>query len=343
MAKIERLPSGTYRIRVYIGRDSSGKIKTKSLTHKDKRKLQAMAAAYVDLHRDVHDPESFAKVAERYIASREAVLSPSTIRGYKSMLGALKRDFGHFCAENIHEMHPRDLQSIVNSMALDDVSPKTIANRAGFINAVLAYGDAPRMAVQLPQRVKPTYSIPDEQMAARILSDVAGKALEVPVMLGMLGLRRSEICGLTLDDLDGNMLHVHRAMVYAPGGKQIRKDSPKTDSSDRYVLLPDALADKIRQQGYITKANPNSLTKAWERLIKKGGYPPIRFHDLRHFFVSYCHNILHLSDAQIMRMGGWKTNHVMRSVYLQSMEDEKASKDVSTFVSTFASRNGNKV
>lgn len=336
MAKIEKLPSGTYRTRVYLGRGPDGKPRTKSLTHKDKKKLQVMAASYADLHREYKDPEAFQTCAEGYIHAREAILSPSTIRGYKSMLEALKRDSGRFCAENVHDLRPSDVQHIVDSMARNGTSPKTISNRIGFINSVLEHAGAHRMAVQLPQRVKPTYSIPDAEMARRILSDVSGKALEIPVMLGMLGLRRSEICGLSLSDLAGNVLHVHSAVVYASGGEQVKKGT-KTTASDRYITLPDEVADKIRSQGFITKANPNSITKAWERLIKKGGYPPIRFHDLRHFFVSYCHN-LGLSDAQIMRMGGWATNHVMRSVYLQSMEDQRADKTVSTFMSTLVSK-----
>lgn len=337
MAKIERLPSGLYRTRVYIGRTADGKIKTKSLTHKDKRKLATMAAAYADLHREVKDPESFQHCADVYIGARGAILSPSTIRGYKYTLKALKREYGQFCAKNAYEMTARDLQDIVDDMARKSKKPKTISNRVGLINSVLVYAGAQRLTVQLPQRVKPTYSIPDEQMAARILSDVSGKTLEVPVMLGMLGLRRSEICALELSDLDGSTLHIHSAMVYASGNEKVKK-APKTTASDRYVQIPDDLADKIRKQGYITKMNPNSLTKAWERLIKKGKYPPIRFHDLRHFFVSYTHTVLGLSDAQIMKMGGWATSAVMRSVYLQSMEDEKASQSVSTFMSTLVEK-----
>lgn len=337
MAKIERLPSGLYRTRVYIGRTPEGKIKTKSLTHKDKRTLARMAAAYADLHREVKDPESFQHCADAYISAREAILSPSTIRGYKSMLKALKSEYGRFCAENIHDFGQRDLQDLVDDMARKKKSSKTISNRVGFINSVLVYAGAHRLTVQLPQRTKVTYSIPDTDMARRIASDVSGKPLEVPVLLGMLGLRRSEICALELSDLDGSTLHIHSAVVYASGGKKVKK-APKTTASDRYVVIPDSLADKIRSQGYITKMNPNSLTKAWERLIKKGKYPPIRFHDLRHFFVSYANNILHLSDAQIMKMGGWATSAVMRSVYLQSMEDEKASQSVSTFMSTITEK-----
>ena len=53
--------------------------------------------------------------------------------------------------------------------------------------------------------------------------------------------------------------------------------------------------------------------------------PHFRFHDLRHFFASYCHNVLKLSDAQIQKLGGWKTDHVMKKIYITSMEDQLAA------------------
>lgn len=51
MAKIEKLKSGTYRTRVYVGKDNSGKPVYKSLTDIDKDRLRQTAAEYKFTHR----------------------------------------------------------------------------------------------------------------------------------------------------------------------------------------------------------------------------------------------------------------------------------------------------
>lgn len=338
MAKIERLPSGLYRTRVYIGRTADGKIKTKSLTHKDKRKLATMAAAYADLHREVKNANSMEKSMQAYIDARKAVLSPSTVKGYNSMLKSLKKHHSAFCALDVDDVTGGDLQTLVAELVTDGKSPKYVRNVISLISASMEASGASVQPVKLPAKKKLTYSIPDEEMAVKIAQDASGTNMEIPIALGMLGLRRSEICGLELSDLDGSILHIHSVVVYGADAKPVRKQTPKTDESDRYIRIPDELADQIRKQGYITHMRPDAITRGFQRLIEKGKYPHIRFHDLRHFFVSYAHTVLGLSDAQIMKLGGWKTSSVMRSVYLQSMEDDEAAKAVSTFVSTLAKK-----
>lgn len=321
--KITRLPSGTYRTLVYLGKDQNGKKKYKSLTHKDKKKLAAMAAAYADMHRVYREAETFGAVAERYINDRSAILSPSSIRGYKSIIKALKRDYGRFCALSVADVRP---QEVIDSLARAGKSPKTIRNYSGFISAVIGYAGETVPDVKLPAKIKANYYIPDKRTMQALLRDLAGHRLEIPVSLAVLGLRRGEICGLSLEDLDGNLLHIHRAKVYTSDGEIVTK-APKTYESDRYIEIPGKLAEKIRKRGYITDYTPGAMSDAWTAFLKAKGYKHFRLHDCRHFFVSYCHD-LGLSDAAILKLGGWSTSHVMRAHYLHSMEDQKAARKV---------------
>lgn len=321
--KITRLPSGTYRTLVYLGKDEKGKKKYKSLTHKDKKKLAAIAAAYADLHRVYKAGDSFGETADRYISDRSAILSPSSIRGYKSIAKALKSDYKRFCALPVADVRP---QEVIDSLARAGKSPKTIRNYSGFISAVIGYAGEPVPDVKLPAKVKADYYIPDKRTMKALLRDLAGHRLEIPVNLAVLGLRRGEICGLSLEDLDGNLLHIHRAKVYTSDGEIVTK-APKTYESDRYIEIPAKLSKKIKQQGYITDYTPGAMSEAWTAFLKAHGYKHFRLHDCRHFFVSYCHD-LGLSDAAILKLGGWSTSHVMRAHYLHSMEDQKAARKV---------------
>lgn len=51
MANAKKLPSGSWRVRAYIGKDENGKPIYKSFTGTDKRKVEKEAAAYADEHR----------------------------------------------------------------------------------------------------------------------------------------------------------------------------------------------------------------------------------------------------------------------------------------------------
>ena len=80
---------------------------------------------------------------------------------------------------------------------------------------------------------------------------------------------------------------------------------------------------------------PAALSHAYNRLLEKNDIPHFRLHDLRHFFVSYCHNVLKLSDAQIQTITGHKTSVVLRNNYLHSMNDDQTGQLVSDNLAKF--------
>ena len=137
-----------------------------------------------------------------------------------------------------------------------------------------------------------------------------------------MGCRRGEICALTIDDLDGNNLHIHRNLVCNENNEWEIKESPKTDESNRILPLPQQLADEIREQGFIYDGHINALNKAIHRFQKDLGIPQFKFHTLRSYFASYAHS-LGIPDADILKLGGWATDNVMKSVYRKSLEESK--------------------
>lgn len=44
-------------------------------------------------------------------------------------------------------------------------------------------------------------------------------------------------------------------------------------------------------------------------------------HRFRHYFASKM-SAMNVPEADIIRMGGWETNHVMKRIYRHSMEDK---------------------
>ena len=324
MAKIERLPSGTYRTRLYLGKDETGKKIYKSLTAPTKQELRAAARQYESEHRSPTGITVKQAVAG-YIESASAQLSPATIRGYKACQAAINK-YPDFAGLKLDVVGKRDVQRLIDGFSVEmvrkgrgthKISPKTVRERYNLLMAVLKRYDIRIDGIKLPAKVRHEISVPDDDRMKEILTAAKGTDLEIPILLAAIGgLRRGEICALRPEDLDGDVLHVSRDMVLDPDRRWVVK-APKTYSSDRYVELPHQLAQMLRER-WLPDINPNALTNRHNRFLKSHGIEHFRFHDYRHHMVSALH-AAGIPDSYIMQRGGWSTDHVMKSVYRHTL------------------------
>lgn len=330
--KIDRTKTGKYTCVVDVGTDADGKRRKKRFTADSRADLRQMVTQYKAQKRHRINSTLFSDCLRRYLEAREGILSPSTMHGYKSVQRSLESRFPAFCGVPVDRIEDKDVQNIIGALNADGYSPKTLRNWLGLINAVLTAEHQPPARVALPARVSTDRPIPSKGEITMMLCLMHRHPLEVPFRLALMGLRRGEICALTLDDLDDDdVLHIHRSAVIADDYHVEVKDSPKTDASNRYIQLPPDLADLIRAKG-ITSYYPNSLTISFQRFLKRYKFPPYRLHDCRHFFASYCHSI-GIPEADILAGGGWKTSNVMRRVYRHSLAANKASAAIASVFS----------
>lgn len=327
MAKIRRKKNGNYETRIVIGHDPDGRPIQKRLTHYDRNELKRLAAELQAQHRAIIRRVTVWQIITAFIAAKKPVLSPSTNRVYNSYAKELNSKYGHFCALYADTVTTRNTQALVNDLIQTGKAPKTVRNYVGFLSAAFDNSGLKFPPASLPQPVPPLVTIPEPEQVKDILTAAAGTRLEIPLALASMGLRRSEICALTLADLHGNEIHVHAAVIQGAGGELIRKTT-KTYSSDRFVLLPEPLADKIREKGEIWNNTPAALSCAFSKFLKRNGFQHYRLHDLRHFFASYCHNVLLMSDRQIMAITGHKHAETLRRVYLHTLDQNSANKAV---------------
>ncbi len=140
-------------------------------------------------------------------------------------------------------------------------------------------------------------------------------------------MRRSEICALTVDDIQGDVIKISRAKVLGDNADWVDKTT-KTTAGTREIVIPLEIAEKIQNQGYVYRGHPNSITIYLSKAEDKLGLPHFSLHKLRHYFASKM-SALNVPEADIMRMGGWETDHVMKRVYRHSMMDkeEKAKRN----------------
>ncbi len=122
MATAKKLPSGSWRCLVYDYTDDTGKRVYRSFTSEDpspagKQKAEALAAQYAaekELKKHSMDKSLFSDRMESYITSKEAVLSPATIRGYRNIQKMLLRDYASFCHMEIRNISQDDVQRVIN-------------------------------------------------------------------------------------------------------------------------------------------------------------------------------------------------------------------------------------
>lgn len=322
--KIDKTKKGRYTCVVDVGADETGKRRKKRFTADSRADLRQMVTVYKAERRHYFNSNLFADCLARYIDAREGLLSPSTIHGYKSVQRSIESRFPAFCGVPVDRIQDKDVQNIVAALNKDGYAPKTLRNWVGLINAVLSEERMPPVKVTVPARVSADRPIPSKGEITMMLCLMHHHPLEIPFRLALMGLRRGEICALTLDDLDDEgVLHIHRSAVITDDYHVEIKDSPKTDASNRYIQLPKDLADQIRREG-VPSYYPNSLTIAFQRFLHRYKFPPYRLHDCRHFFASYCHSI-GIPEADILAGGGWKTPNVMRRVYRHALAQNAAS------------------
>lgn len=318
MAKAKQLPSGNWRVQASITIDNRKIVR--SFTAETARKAEALALQWQELTKEENNEDITLKTAfERYIAAKENVLSPGTIRTYKKML---ESNLQSIMPVRLSALTHEKIQCAINIDAATR-SPKTMRNINGLLSAVLhMFKPDFVLHTSLPQKKPTEMYIPTEDDIRRLMAAVKGKKLEIPVLLAAFGpMRRGEICALTSDDINGNIVTVKKALARNSDGEWVVK-SPKTFSSYREIEYPDFVINKIKDiKGNICPLTPNTITNSFNTLLKTNKIHHFRFHDLRHYSVSILH-AMGIPDKYIMSRGGWRTNYTMNNVYNHAMRDK---------------------
>ena len=312
---ITKLPSGNYRIR----KSKNGKVYSVTLDHKP---TMFEADTIIKEMSDTSTNISLEKACRVYIDSKSNVLSPSTIVSYESIVKHISPELKH---KKLLSINNADLQFEVNEYSSTH-SSKSTRNFNGFLMSIVKFYGLNLKSPKLPPKEHKKPYIPTEDEVKAIMNEIKGTKYEVPILLASMGLRRSEICALTLDDLNGNELTINKALVCDKNKNWVLKTT-KTESSTRTIILPDYVSNLIREQGFVYDGFPGLIYKHLTDTQKKLGIQHFSLHKMRHFFASYMHH-LGYTDKQIQAFGGWKTDGVMKTVYQHEMEMEKAKQNM---------------
>lgn len=208
------------------------------------------------------------------------------------------------------------IQGILDAMHDAGKARNTIRNvKAALVTATADYEKQypnayhAARAAKLPKverKAKPVMHALTPEQAQQLLVVVANERLCALYWVELLlGLRRGEILGLHVEDIDleERTLHIRGAMQYQKGKGNIVVPT-KTVASEAPLPIPDALIPILREHlamleeertfsrwkehGLLfptthgTPIGARNLTRHFKLMLGRAGLPDVRFHDLRH-------------------------------------------------------------
>jgi integrase len=330
--KPRKLPSGKWFVRCMV--DGQSYSKTFDTEKEATRWAVGIKTALIEAEKPA-GALTVGEAMDKYIESKNAVLSPSTIRGYKQLRENALQDITDV---RLDALTQEKVQRSVNFMAKEK-SPKYIRNAHGLLSATLAvYRPNFVLHTTLPQKEKKEIAIPSMEEIAILAADAKGTPYELPFLLAVWGgLRVSEIRGLTWDCINGNILHVKQAVVEGEDGDVLK--TTKSYSGNRKIRLPDYIVELIRQQPkkdrFIIHYSRCALYNHLRRSCVRLGLPHYRFHDLRHVQASVM-LALNVPDKYAMERMGHASNNMLKNVYQHTFS--KKSEEVADRIDDYFSQ-----
>ena len=255
------------------------------------------------------------------------------------------------------DIKPIHIQNYVDDL-LDLLTPQTIKVHLNILNLALKRAYRLKLIkenvvqfVEVPKNKKYKNEIYNAEDMKKLLEKSRETSLELPIILASgLGLRISEILGLTWNNIDFNDFTITIDKITVRDKGQVILKEPKTESSIRTISAPkeiilmlkqlkkDRLAAKLRGEKshrelifYDKNLNPiaqDILSKKFRYFLQENNLKHIRFHDLRHSHVTM------LIDAKVSikviseRVGHSNVNTTLNiySHALREMDQEASDK-----------------
>lgn len=323
-----KLPSGKYFIQLRLNGVS---VPVTAATAKEcKQQAALIKAEHCAQKRVISKAQDITvgDLMQTYLDKHEAVLSPSTVRGWTSYREHRFTAYQQTAVKDI-----RDWQAVINAEAAE-VSPKTVKCAWGFLTKAMRSEGLSVPSVRLPQ--VPVKEIPFLQPdeIKPFLTAIEGNIAERAALLELHGLRRSEVLGLDWKDVDlkKDLIHIRGATVQNKDGAFVKKETNKNKSSTRTIpiMIPrlhDLLDAETNKKGSVVTIAANTMLRNIKDVCAGAGLTQVGNHGLRHSFASLGYH-LGISERELMQLGGWSDYMTMHKIYVRVAAcDEKAAQN----------------
>lgn len=278
---------------------------------------------------------------EQYMTSQESSLRPKTVNSYQYLIkNHINPELGSI---KLTQLRPDTVQTFYTLKVNSGLSKRTVQYMHAVLHKALEqamkWGLVVRNVCDLVDSPKPANKAPATwtvEQSKRFLEQVKDSRFFPMYCLAYIGLREGEILGLSVSDFsrEAHSITIRQALSYLPG-KGLVISEPKTEASKRTIKLPDFVYEALRDHPlkenqtllFVTSANtpfsPRNFFRDFKEQAKAAGLPEIRFHDLRHFAVSYMINELRIPPKVVQNIVGHATINLTMNVYNHSTTDQQ--------------------
>jgi integrase len=219
----------------------------------------------------------------------------------------------------LQKLSAQHVQAFYASKLKEGLSPTTVIYYHSVLHNALAsaekWGLVARNVCDLvtpPRKARFEIQPLTPEQVQQFLKVIGGHKWEALFILALAtGMRQGEVLGLKWQDINFTTatLQVRRILTRIPsaaGGKEYIEAEPKTQKSRRSIMIAPFALEALKQHrlrqlesklkagpfweehDYVfctltgTHLRPSHVLDEFKKLLKKGGLPAIRFHDLRH-------------------------------------------------------------
>lgn len=264
---------------------------------------------------------------EKYIDARRGKKSPSTICAY---VRYLNNTFQKVMGRNVFTASNREWQAAIDDEKALGRSAKYISNAWGLMAAAIETETGKRPDVMLfPKERKERPFLTPEQIDI-FVEAIKGTPVEIPALLCLSSLRRSEMLALKWENVDLNLgvLYIRGAMVSGENGMEL-KPQTKTATSRRAVpIIPPlraAMEEVNPKDGLVVNCAPITILRHINRICRENSLPEVGLHGLRHSFASLAYH-LGIPEMIAAEIGGWADIGTMRKIYTHLAEADIAAR-----------------
>ena len=281
---IDQRGPNTYRIRVELGQDPSGKRVQRTVTvHGTKREAQKkLAELLVEVNKGNvinTGTMSVAEYLDYWLANYARRLATRTFNNYaeyveyyiKPGIGTIRLD--QLQPAHIQALYTR-LEECGGKRRVKALSPTTVFNLHRVLKGALRravqwqmLGRNPAEAVTPPRPVTRRPNVLTVKEVARVLEGARGNQLYIPVLIAVCtGLRRGEICGLRWQDVNlvDGVVAIQQTLVAVGRGK-LEYKTTKTETGRRVVRMPALLVDALREEYRLLAERRSEVGSSYNR------------------------------------------------------------------------------
>lgn len=278
---------------------------------------------------------------DQYMISQEPSLRPKTIDSYQYLIRKhITPELGNY---KLTQLRPDMVQSFYTLKAKSGLSKRTVQYMHVVLHKALdqamKWGLVMRNVTDLVDPPSPAKKSPvtwTVQQSKKFLEQVKNSRFYPMYALAFIGLREGEILGLGVSDFnrEAHTITVRQQVQYLPG-KGLIISEPKTEAAKRTIKLPEFVYKALKNHPinenqtlmFVTANNtpfsPRNFLRDFKEQSKAAELPEIRFHDLRHFAVSYLINELKIPPKVVQGIVGHATINLTMTVYSHSTVDQQ--------------------